>query len=100
MPVLDSIAKVLRDGTQMIAIQGHTDDQERPFDPRYKDRWDLSAGRAVNVLKYLVRKGRIKPGRLSAVGYGDSRPENPNTSEKYRQQNRRVEVVITSGDLS
>ncbi len=100
LPVLDSIAKVLRDGTQMISVQGHTDDRETPFEPRYRNQWDLSAGRAVNVLKYLIRKGKIDPSRLAAVGYGKSRPELPNTSEDNRSKNRRVEIVITNANLS
>jgi chemotaxis protein MotB len=100
LPVLDSIARVLRGGTRQISIQGHTDDRESPLDPRYRDLWDLSVGRAVNVLKYLIQKGKINPGRLSIVGYGESRPERPNTSEENRLKNRRVEIVITEEQLS
>jgi len=100
LPVLDSIAKSLRGGAREISIQGHTDDREKPFDKNYGDRWDLSVGRAVNVLKYLIQKGKINPSRLSAVGYGESRPELPNTSNKNRLKNRRVEIVITEEQLS
>lgn len=94
MPVLDTIAKVLGDGDEVISVEGHTDNLENPLNSRHKDRWALSAARAVNVLKYLIQKGKIVGSRLSAVGYGDSRPVKPNEKEADRRINRRVEIVI------
>lgn len=99
-PVLDSIAKILRDEDRKIAIQGHTDDRESAIDPRYRNKLELAAGRGVNVLKYLINKGKIEPHRLSVVGYGSTRPELPNDSEKNRSKNRRVEIVVSKESLS
>ncbi len=75
-------------------MEGHTDNRENPLNSRHEDRWALSAARAVNVLKYLIEKGKISGNRLSAVGYGDSRPVKPNEKEADRRTNRRVEIVI------
>ena len=96
LPVLDGIAKVMLDGEEMISVEGHTDDLEKPVNSRYIDRWDLSAARAVNVLKYLIEKGKLPGQRLSAVGYGGSRPVKPNLTDKDRLGNRRVEIVIVN----
>jgi chemotaxis protein MotB len=61
---------------------------------RYPSNWDLSTARAVSVLKYLIDVGGINPQRLSAVGYGESRPMAPNDSAANRAKNRRVEIVL------
>ncbi|MFC1491130.1 flagellar motor protein MotB [Nitrospinota bacterium] len=99
-PLLDGIAKVLSEGDEVISVEGHTDSREMPMNPKYKDRWDLSAARAVNVLKYLIQKGKISGNRLSAVGYGESRPVKPNEKEADRLSNRRVEIVIANNSDS
>ena len=100
LPVLDGIAKVMLDGDEKISVEGHTDDREKPVNSRYIDRWDLSAARAVNVLKYLIEKGKVPEQRLSAVGYGGSRPVKPNMMDKDRLGNRRVEIVIANDAAS
>ena len=100
LPVLDGIAKVMLDGDEKISVEGHTDDREKPVNSRYIDRWDLSAARAVNVLKYLIEKGKVAEQRLSAVGYGGSRPVKPNMMDKDRLGNRRVEIVIANDAAS
>ncbi|MEE9273982.1 MAG: flagellar motor protein MotB [bacterium] len=99
-PVLDTLAKALRKGEGMVSVEGHTDNREFPLRSRYKDRWDLSAARAVNVLKYLVQEGKIHPRRLSAVGYGDSRPVVKGDTPKSRKVNRRVEIVVTASQAA
>jgi outer membrane protein OmpA-like peptidoglycan-associated protein len=53
----------------------------------------LSLLRAESVQSFLVGNG-LPADRITAVGYGDTRPEAPNDSATGRQQNRRVEVVI------
>jgi chemotaxis protein MotB len=50
------------------------------------------------VLKYFVDVGKINPQRLSAVGYGESRPLVPNDSAANRARNRRVEIVLVTED--
>lgn len=68
-----------------IEIAGHTDDIGSD-----KDNLELSRLRAQSVVTYLAGAG-IKADRLTAIGYGESRPKVPNTSDENRQQNRRIE---------
>jgi chemotaxis protein MotB len=78
---------------QTINIRGYTDDQPPPAGSRFKDNWEVSSMRAVNVLRVLMQMG-IEPKRLTSTGLADMNPLFPNTSEEYRAQNRRVEFVL------
>ena len=92
-PVLNGIVKlVLKYPEYTVNIKGHTDDV--PISTvQFPSNWELSAIRATTVLKYLIKKG-VRPRRLTATGYGDIMPIVPNTSEKNRAINRRVEFVL------
>lgn len=83
----------LKNKAQMINIKGYTDDIPPGRNGRYKDNWELSALRAVNVLRYYIRNG-IESDRLTATGLGDLDPLMPNINEANRAQNRRVEFVF------
>ncbi len=69
-----------------IEISGHTDNSGN-----VKGNKLLSQERAETCRDYLISKG-IDGGRLEAVGYGDERPIEPNTTEAGRQKNRRIEA--------
>ncbi len=71
-----------------IRIEGHTDDIG---DEQYN--LQLSQRRADAVRRYLIEHG-VDPRRIEAIGYGESRPLVPNTSEAARAKNRRVEMHI------
>ncbi len=83
----------IRHPDEKINICGYTDDTPVKPNSRFKDNWELSALRAVNVLRYLIRLG-IDPRRMTATGYGEMNPLYPNTSEENRSKNRRVEFVL------
>jgi len=90
---LDEIAEVLRKIPYAVRVEGHTDNvpiQTR----RFPSNWDLSVARAVNVVKYFAEVSKIDPKRLSAVGYGESRPVAPNDTFSNRAKNRRVEILL------
>lgn len=70
-------------------IEGHTD--SRGMDAYNQE---LSKRRAASVEAYLVRNLNISADRLSAVGYGESRPIATNDTAAGRQKNRRVEGVF------
>jgi len=55
--------------------------------------WELSAARAISVIKYLHQNG-IPQERLSALGYGEYRPVAPNDTPEHRSLNRRIEILI------
>lgn len=78
---------------QTINIRGYTDDQPPPGGSRFRDNWEVSSMRAVNVLRLLMQMG-IEAKRLTSTGLADMNPLFPNTSEEYRAQNRRVEFVL------
>ena len=75
-----------------VRVEGHTDDQ--PISSaRFPSNWELSAARAVEVVRFLVSSG-VDPATLSAVGYGPYRPVVANDSVENRARNRRIEIVL------
>jgi len=60
---------------------------------RFASNWELSTARATGVVAYLLRQG-VQPERLSAAGYGEFHPREPNDSDDDRARNRRVDVVV------
>jgi chemotaxis protein MotB len=92
---LDKISKVLQENVPnlSVAIEGHTDDQPIRYSG-WKSNWELSTGRALSILHYLVDEKGIAPERVSAVGYGEYRPVASNHTRDGRRANRRVEIVI------
>jgi len=73
-----------------LVISGHADDvgeKERNL--------ALSKERANAVMNYLIKKG-IPKTRLSAVGYGDTKPLASNDNDKGRSKNRRVEIQLAN----
>ncbi len=91
--LLDKICTMLKQTNLYIRVEGHTDNL--PIATRqFPSNWELSTARAVNVVKYLMRKG-IDPKRLSAAGYGDVKPVASNSTRAGRARNRRVELVLS-----
>ncbi|MCR4424331.1 MAG: OmpA family protein [candidate division WOR-3 bacterium] len=89
-PALMEAAQIMKDNPDIIVeIQGHTDNIGSE-----KANQILSEKRAYSVMNFLVQYGGIDPKRLSAKGYGESRPIASNDTEEGRQLNRRVEFVI------
>ena len=76
-----------------VRIEGHTDDREAKS-YGYDSNWELSAVRAINVLKFLKDEGNIPQERLSATGFSQYRPFVPNKGDEERRRNRRVEIII------
>ena len=70
-------------------IEGHTDNIGKP-----EDNIPLSQARANSVVEFLVKKYKIAPSRLQAIGYGDTRPVGDNSTEDGKRQNRRIGAVI------
>ncbi|MBH0195593.1 MAG: OmpA family protein, partial [Nitrospira sp.] len=82
--------------TRLIRVEGHTDNVEigPSLKSRYPSNVDLANARAGGVLRYLVEKGGLDSARLTAVGYGDSKPAATNANEEGRTKNRRVEILL------
>jgi chemotaxis protein MotB len=90
---LNKIADVLDKLPYAVRVEGHTDNV--PIRTRrFPSNWELSVARAVSVVKYFAEVSNIDPRRLSAVGYGESRPVAENDTPANRAKNRRVEILL------
>ena len=100
---------------KQVAVYGHTDDTALPAPkpapapappkkgakpvpaapapppPRFPTNWELSAARAVAVVRQLQESSKIDPARLSAASFGQYRP----ISRRDRNANRRIELVLS-----
>jgi chemotaxis protein MotB len=96
-PILEKVGVFILDRPEMLVeIHGHTDD--RPIrNSRYPSNWELSADRATQVAKSLIRRG-INPAQVSVKGFGEHRALVPNDSEMNRLKNRRVEIHFNIPD--
>ncbi|MCJ7615180.1 MAG: flagellar motor protein MotB [Desulfobacterales bacterium] len=97
-PVLDKIAAIISKTSESVRVEGHTDNVPVVHSKRFPSNWELSIKRAINVVKYFVEIGKIPPQRLSAVGYGESKPLFPNDTTEHRAGNRRVEMLLEMED--
>ncbi|MEL6866417.1 MAG: OmpA family protein [Bacteroidota bacterium] len=89
---LDKLVNILQKNPNLeINIHGHTDAQGSEM---HNDQ--LSDNRAKAVREYLMSNG-IAESRLQSKGFGYSKPVADNTTEKGRQENRRVEFIISGG---
>jgi len=91
---LDHIRSVLRQKypSKTIDVVGHTD-SEPIKKSNWKDNWELSAQRALSVVRYLIKRG-IPDEKIRAVGRGESQPIASNASASGKAQNRRVEIIV------
>jgi chemotaxis protein MotB len=97
-PFLDKIARALADVPYPLRVEGHTDNVPIRT-KRFPSNWELSIARAVNVAKYFAQVSKLDPRRLSAVGYGESRPVAQNDTPSNRAKNRRVEILLLTEDV-
>ena len=93
-PALRSLLHIfMEERDQNINIKGYTDNSPVPQGKRYKNNWELSALRAVNVLRWFVNEG-VPIVRLTATGMGDLNPLFPNDTPENQARNRRVEFTL------
>lgn len=91
-----AIAQVLAPTDFPITIEGHTDNV--PINTaQFPSNWELSAVRATTVLRLFAESG-VAADRLTAIGYADTRPVEPNILADGRARNRRVTILIDSSE--
>ncbi len=77
----------------VLRVDGHTD--KRPIvTPEFPSNWELSAQRAINVVKFLIDKN-VPSSRLVAAGFGEFQPLAEGESEEALRRNRRIELKLT-----
>jgi chemotaxis protein MotB len=90
---LREVASVLRGlSDRHFQVAGHTDNV--PISTaRFPSNWELSAGRALEVTRFMIAQG-MRPELLSAAGYGEFDPVGNNGTAPGRQKNRRIEITL------
>ena len=78
----------------VIRVDGHTDVRPVQSTARYRSNWELSAARAIAVVRYLIDRG-IKPEHLVAAGFGEFQPLDAGEDEEAYARNRRIELKLT-----
>jgi outer membrane protein OmpA-like peptidoglycan-associated protein len=89
--LLTKVQRVVREFPEArVVVEGHTDSQgNESLNQR------LSRRRAIAVREYLLSNIAMSADRITAVGYGESRPVAPNDTEAGRTRNRRIEITLT-----
>jgi chemotaxis protein MotB len=91
--LLDLEKRIPADIAWVMRVDGHTD--VRPIQsPQFPSNWELSAGRAIAVVQYLMSKG-VSPQHLVAAGFGEFQPLDPERNEDAYRRNRRIELKLT-----
>ena len=89
--LLTKVQRVVREFPEArIVVEGHTDSQGNE-----SMNQSLSRRRAIAVREYLLSNIAMSADRITAVGYGESRPVAPNNTEAGRTRNRRIEITLT-----
>ena len=88
--LIDISAKIPKDIKWVLQVDGHTDD--KPIKTaEFPSNWELSAARAIAVVKFLHKQG-IPYDHLVAAGYGQYQP----ISTTDNSLNRRIELKLTN----
>ncbi|MFH0911899.1 MAG: flagellar motor protein MotB [Planctomycetota bacterium] len=88
--IQESICPDIRGFENKIEIRGHAASA-----PAFKDVWEISYRRAMEVMRFLVDECGIEERRCRVVACGDTEPIKSNLTPEGREENRRVEVVMT-----
>ncbi|MBI2307820.1 MAG: flagellar motor protein MotD [Rhodocyclales bacterium] len=91
---LRAVADVIATADFPVTIEGHTDNVPIKT-AQFPSNWELSAVRATTVLRIFADAG-VPADRLTAIGYGETRPVEANDTIEGRARNRRVSIQIDS----
>ena len=94
MTLMETTKQIPTNINWIIQVEGHTD--KRPISTAlFPSNWELSTARANSVLKLLLEIG-FAPKRLASAGYGEFFPISEGDTKEDYQQNRRIELKLTS----
>ncbi len=92
---IKKLSEVLNKNTDVsIMIEGHTDNIPIKT-AQFQDNWDLSVGRAINIVRLLDETYKVDAKRLTAAGRGEYMPKASNDTPEGRAKNRRTEIILT-----
>lgn len=93
--LLTDVAPNMKGFKNRIDVRGHTASGQAG----YMDLWQLGYDRAYAVMRYLVDEAGIEERRFRVTSCGDNEPRASNLSEDGRNENRRVEVIMTEESI-
>ena len=93
LPFLEGLGGAILEMNRHARVEGHTDNVPIRT-AQFPSNWELSAARAVMVVRVLWELYGVPADHLAAVGHADTRPVTANSDTEQRAKNRRVEVVI------
>ncbi|MGC2200770.1 MAG: flagellar motor protein MotB [Stellaceae bacterium] len=94
LQLIEQVASVLKELDYRIQVNGFTDNAQI-HSAQFSSNWDLSAARAISVVKRFVLDG-INPSLLVGAGYGEYHPVASNATPDGMAMNRRVSIVVVS----
>lgn len=98
LPVVERVGLALEDEPGKVLVAGHSDNV--PIrSARFPSNWHLSKARAEAVKAVITAKLSDRR-RVAAEGYSDTRPVTGNDTPEGREQNRRIEVIVTKVDTA
>lgn len=77
----------------ILRVDGHTDNRKMSNNFRFASNWELSAARAISVVKHLIKEG-IDPAHLVAAGFGEFQPISTGDRPEDLARNRRIEFKL------
>jgi len=90
---LDLITGLVRDLPNLIAVEGHTDNQPIRT-AEFPSNWDLSTARANALIRYFTEHHHLRADRFSSTGFAGTRPIESNSTSEGQASNRRVELIV------
>jgi len=93
--LVDTLAPVLRDIPDQLQIDGHTN-QVKVKPKYYPTDWELSAARAITVLRRLNEVNQVPTERLVASAFGHTKPLIEVSRPNSQALNKRVDIVVLS----
>lgn len=93
MDIMKSITPSIKKQNALVSVEGHADYNQPKT---YESNWELSADRAVKMVRYMVEDQGFAPAMVSAAGYGDTKPIDG--KRDMLDRNRRVDIVVLAAD--
>ncbi len=90
---LDLVTGLVRNLPNLIAVEGHTDNQPI-HTAAYPSNWDLSSSRANALIRYFTEHHNLRSDRFSSTGFAGTRPIHSNSTSEGQASNRRVELIV------